>query len=39
VATIRRELDSTWKTIGVVIMQCGIAWLAALAVYQIGAML
>ena len=39
VATIRRELDSTWKTIGVVIMQCVIAWLAALAVYQIGAML
>ena len=39
VATIRRELDSTWKTIGVVLLQCVIAWLAALAVYQIGAML
>ena len=39
VATIRRELDSTWKTIGVILMQCVIAWLAALAVYQIGAML
>ena len=36
-ATIRRELDSTWKTIGVVIMQCVIAWLAALAVYLIDA--
>lgn len=36
VATIKRELGSILKTIGVVIMQCGVAWLAAFAVYTIG---
>lgn len=36
VATIRRELDSTWKTVFVVIAQCVIAWLVAFAVYHIG---
>lgn len=39
VATIRRELDSTWKTVGVVIMQCVVAWLAAFVVYQVGMLL
>lgn len=34
VATIRRELGSVVKTAGVVIMQCGVAWLAACLVYQ-----
>ncbi len=34
VATIRRELGSTVKTVGVVCMQCGVAWLAAFVVYQ-----
>lgn len=34
VATIRRELGSTVKTVGVVCMQCGVAWLAAFLVYQ-----
>lgn len=35
VATIKRELGSTLKTFGVVCMQCGVAWIAAFAVYQI----
>ncbi len=39
VATIRRELNSTWKTVGIVILQCMIAWLAALIVYQVGVLL
>lgn len=39
VATIRRELDSTWKTIGVVLMQCLVAWIVALLVYQVGLLL
>ena len=33
VATIRRELDSSLKTLGVVAMQCGVAWLVSLAAY------
>lgn len=36
VATIRREMNSVWKTVGIVCMQCGVAWIAALLVYQIG---
>ena len=39
VATIRRELDSTWKTVGVVLMQCMVAWVVALLVYQVGLLL
>ena len=39
VATIRRELDSRLKTIGVVLMQCGVAWIAGFFVYQIGSLL
>ena len=39
VATIKRELNSTVKTVGVVIMQCLVAWLAAFAVYSIGSMI
>ena len=39
VATIKRELNSTLATIGVVIMQCAVAWLCACAVYQIGSLL
>lgn len=35
VATIKRELGSIPATIGVVLMQCGVAWLAALAGYRI----
>lgn len=36
VATIQRELGSKLKTLLVVILQCGIAWLCAMLVYQIG---
>ncbi len=39
VATIKRELNSGWKTILVVLMQCCVAWLAALLVYQVGMLL
>ena len=39
VATIRREMNSTWKTVCIVIMQCVVAWLAAFAVYQIGGLI
>ena len=35
IATIRRELGSALKTAGVVLMQCGVAWVAALAVYTL----
>ena len=34
VATIRRETGSVWKTLGIVCMQCGIAWLVACVFYQ-----
>lgn len=36
VAAIRRELDSTAKTLGVVLLQCAVAWLAAFIAYNIG---
>ena len=39
VATIRRELGSKLATVGVVLMQCGVAWLIAFLVYQIGSMI
>ncbi len=38
VATIRREMNSAWKTLAIVCMQCGVAWLAAFAFYQIGSL-
>ena len=39
VATIRREMRSTWKTVGIVIMQCAVAWLVAFLVYQVGGLI
>jgi len=39
VATIRRELGSRIKTVGVVLMQCGVAWLAAYIAYAVGGLL
>ncbi len=39
VATIRRELNSTWKTVLVVLAQCTIAWLVAFLVYHVAVML
>ena len=35
VAAIRRELGSAWKTLGVVLFQCLLAWGLGTAVYQI----
>ena len=35
VATIRRELDSRLKTVGVVVLQCTVAWIVACAAYAI----
>ncbi len=34
VATIRREIGSAWKTVGIVCMQCAVAWLTACVFYQ-----
>ena len=39
VATIRRELGSRAATAGVVVMQCGVAWLAAWGVFHLGGLL
>ena len=39
VAAIRRELGSALKTVGVIVMQCGVAWVCAFAAYQIGLLL
>lgn len=36
VAAIRREMNSTVKMIGVVLLQCLVAWLVAFIVYQVG---
>lgn len=38
IATVRRELHSRGATLGVVLMQCGVAYLTALAVWQIGSL-
>ena len=35
IATIRREFGSRLKTLGVVVMQCAVAWVAALAAYTL----
>ena len=39
VASIRRELGSKIQTLGVVLLQCTVAWICALAVYQVGGLL
>ena len=39
VATIKRELGSGVKTLGVVFMQCAVAWVMACLVFQIGSLL
>ena len=36
VATIQKELRSGWATLGVVLLQCVVAWIVAFAAYQIG---
>ena len=39
VATLNKELKSGIATVGVVIVQCVVAWVVAFAVYQIGGLL
>ena len=39
VASIRRELGSKIQTLGVVLLQCTVAWICALVVYQVGGLL
>ncbi len=36
VAAIRREFNSRLSTLGIIVMQCGIAWLMAFLVYNVG---
>ncbi len=39
VATLKKELRSGFATLGVVLMQCVVAWIVAFAVYQIGGLI
>ena len=39
VAAMKRELNSGWKTVLVMVSQCVIAWIAAFLVYHVGGML
>ncbi|MDR2931552.1 MAG: ferrous iron transport protein B [Oscillospiraceae bacterium] len=39
VAAIKREMNSALATAGIVLAQCGIAWVAAMLIYQAGRLL
>ena len=39
VSTIKTELKSGWKTVGIAFAQCLVAWLAAFMVYHVGLLL
>ena len=39
IATVKRELRSTWQTVGVVALQCTVAWIVATLVFQVGSLL
>ena len=39
VATIKKELGSAVKTVGIVVMQCAVAWIVGFAVYRLALML
>ena len=39
IAAIRREMNSTLRTVGVVVLQCVVAWLMALLIYHVGGLL
>ena len=39
IASIRREMNSTVRTVAVVIIQCVVAWIMAALVYQVGCIL
>ena len=36
IATVRREFNSFWASCGMVVLQCGVAWLVSWVVYEIG---
>lgn len=36
IAAIHREMNSTFRTVGVVVLQCVVAWIMALIVYHVG---
>lgn len=38
VAAMKREINSRWKTVGIVILQCLIAWLIGALIYGIGSL-
>ncbi len=35
IATYKKEFGSVWRTVGVVLLQCGTAWVVALLVYRL----
>lgn len=39
IAAIRREMNSTVRTVGVVVLQCVVAWLVAAIIFQAGSFL
>lgn len=39
IAAVRKETGSVRTTVGVVALQCGVAWLCSMLVYQIGSLL
>jgi ferrous iron transport protein B len=39
IAAIKKEMDSNWQALLVVVMQCVVAWIAAFVVYHIGILL
>lgn len=39
VATFRKELSSRWATLGIILLQCAVAWVTGAVVYQIGCLL
>ncbi len=39
IATVRRELNSAWASLGVVVLQCGVAWVISWAAYMMGGLL
>ncbi len=38
-ATIKKELHSAWAMLGVMVMQCGIAWVTGWLVFRIGSLI
>ena len=39
IAAVKREMNSGWSAFTMVLLQCGVAWLVSLGVYQIGTLL